>query len=116
MKAKSITGSSPGDIQAALEDSKKDGFAPTLAIVFISIKQDRKAVCKILAEQDIDIIGATSSGEFINNYQSEGEAAILLIELDRKYYSVLWEEIGDTTVEEASGQLALKALEKFDNP
>jgi hypothetical protein len=123
MKAKSIKGSSPEEIQAALKHSMQDsrlpdgqGFAPTLAIVFISIKHDRKAVCKILAEQDIDIVGATSSGEFINGHQSEGEAAILLIQLDRKYYSILWEEIGDRTVEEASGQLALRALEKFENP
>ncbi len=27
-----------------------DGFKPTLAIVFISIKQDRKAVCEIIAQ------------------------------------------------------------------
>lgn len=115
MKAKSISGTTE-EIQFTLEQSLADGFKPTLAVVFISIRQDRKAVCKMLAERDIDIVGATSSGEFINGHQSEGESAILLIELSRDYYSILWEELGERTIEEASGQLALRALEKFSNP
>ena len=45
MKAKSIRGGSAEEIDSALQQSMADGFRPTLAIVFISIKQDRKAVC-----------------------------------------------------------------------
>ena len=48
MKAKSIKGKSPGEIEAALQESMAEGFKPTLAIVFLSIKQDRNAICKIL--------------------------------------------------------------------
>ena len=48
MKAKSIKGNSNEEIKSALAESMADGFKPTLAIVFISIKQDRKAVCEIL--------------------------------------------------------------------
>jgi hypothetical protein len=65
MKAKSIRGSSAEEIDSALQQSMADGFRPTLAIAFISIKQDRKAVCEILHKEGVDIIGATSSGEFI---------------------------------------------------
>jgi len=65
MKAKSIKGNSPEEIKSALQQSMADGFAPTLAFVFVSIKQNRKAVCEILNDKGIDIIGATSSGEFI---------------------------------------------------
>ena len=36
------------EIKSALEIALADGFKPTLAIVFISIKQDREAVCEIL--------------------------------------------------------------------
>ena len=46
MKAKSINGKTPGEIKDALEKSMSDGFVPTVAIVFISIKQDRKATVK----------------------------------------------------------------------
>ncbi len=62
MKAKSIKGKSTEEIKTALEQSMSDGFKPTLAIVFISIKQNRKAVCEILHQGGIDILGATSSG------------------------------------------------------
>ena len=50
MKAKSIQGKSPEEIQVALQQNMADGFKPTLAIVFISVKQDRKAICKLLDE------------------------------------------------------------------
>ena len=60
MKAKSIKGNSPEVIKSALQECMTDGFKPTIAIVFISIKQDRKAVCEILQKEGIDVLGATS--------------------------------------------------------
>jgi len=59
MNAKSIKGSSRQEIQSALQQSMVDGFRQTLAIVFISVKQDRKSICEILRNEGIDIVGAT---------------------------------------------------------
>ena len=59
MKAKSIKGNSAEEIKTALDKALSDGYKPTLAIVFISFKQDREVVCDILHNKDIDIIGAT---------------------------------------------------------
>ena len=92
MKAKSIKGKSPEEIQSALQQSMADGFQPTLAIVFISIKQDRKAICEILNREGIDIIGATSCGEFIDGYQDVGSAVILLLDLRSDAYTILFED------------------------
>ena len=66
MKAKSISGKSTEEIKVALEVSMATGYQPTVAIVFISIKQDRKAVAELLHQKGIDILGATSCGEFKN--------------------------------------------------
>jgi len=44
MKAKSIKGKSPEEIQSAIQQSMADGFKPTLAIVFLSIKQGRRSL------------------------------------------------------------------------
>ena len=44
-----------------------DGFKPKLAIVFISIKQDRKTVSEILHNEGIDIMGATSAENSVMN-------------------------------------------------
>jgi hypothetical protein len=116
MKAKSIKGISPEEIQSALDQSMADGFNPTLAIMFISIKQDRKAICEILHKKGIDIIGATSSGEFINEYQDEGSAVILLLNLNRDRYTIIFEDIGDSNIGDVAEQMAQAALQKFKKP
>jgi len=116
VKAKSIHGNSPEGIKAALEQSMSDGFRPTLAIVFISVQQDRKAVSEILAQYEIDVFGATSCGEFINGHQSKGEIAILLMDLAREAYSILFKEVGEQSIQEVANQVANSALALFDNP
>jgi hypothetical protein len=116
MKAKSIKGSSAEEIQSALQQSMADGFKPTLAIVFISIKQDRIAVCEILNNEGIDILGATSSGEFINGHQSEGETVIMLLDLKKTEYCILFEDIGERNINDAATQIAHNALKKFKKP
>ena len=63
MKAKSIKGNSAEEIKTALEQGMIDDFKPTLAIVFLSVKQDRDAICKILDDAGIAIFGATGNGE-----------------------------------------------------
>ncbi|MDZ4709667.1 MAG: FIST N-terminal domain-containing protein [Saprospiraceae bacterium] len=116
MKAKSIKGKTPEEIQSALQQSMADGYKPTLAIVFTSIKQDRKAVCEVLQQTGIDIFGATSSGEFIDGYQSEGATVILLMDVNKNNYTILLEDIGDRSLDEAATKMTKDALEKFSNP
>ena len=116
MKAKSIKGNSSEDIKTALVSSMDDGFKPTLAIVFISIKQDRKALCEILSNKNIDIIGATSSGEFINGHESEGEIVIMLLDINRNNYSILFEDIADRSLEDATSNMVNDAFKKYENP
>lgn len=116
MKAKSIKGGSIGEVDSVLEQSITDDFKPTLAIVFISIKQDRGALCKLLTEKGIDIIGATSCNEFIDGYQSDGGIAILLFDINKNNYSILFEDIGERSLSEATAHLANSALQKFSRP
>jgi hypothetical protein len=116
MKAKSIKGQTAEEIELALENSMADEFKPTLAIVFISINLDRKSICEMLHQRNIDFLGATSSGEFINGYQGESSAVILLMELNREYYTILFEDIGDKDLADAAEQLARDALNKFRKP
>ncbi|MFN2440912.1 MAG: FIST N-terminal domain-containing protein, partial [Chitinophagaceae bacterium] len=116
MKAKSIKGNSPEEIKGALEQSMDDGFKPTLAFVFISIKQDRKAICEILHNEGIDIVGATSCGEFIDGYQDEGSIVILLLNLHRDAYTILFEAVGDRNLADVATHLAQNALKKFKHP
>lgn len=116
MRAKSIKGNSTEEIQSALKQSMADGFRPTIAIMFISIRQNRKSICEILHNEGIDILGATSCGEFINGYQDVGSVVILLLDLSRDAYTILFSAIGDKNVQEAAAELARTALEKFRKP
>ena len=116
MKAKSIKGSSPEELRSALKQSMADGYKPTLGIIFISVKQDRKVVAEILQREGIDILGATSSGEFINGYQGEGSIVILLLDLHRDAYRILFEDAENRSSVEAARMLAEKALQAFKRP
>jgi len=116
MKSKSIKGKSAAAIQQELQNSIADGFTPTVAIVFMSVKQDRKAICQIMDAKNIAVFGATSCGEFINGYETEGEIAILLLELAKEHYSILFENMKDGDMDNAVSKLANNALKQFSNP
>src|SRR5665647_1300136 len=123
MKAKSIKGNSPQEIKTALEQSMSDGlpagqagFKPTLALVFLSVKQDREAVCKILDDAFIAIYGATTNGEFTGEGISTGEIAILLLDINPSYFTILFEEFPEKNYRETTKTIAKKALEKFAHP
>ena len=116
MKAKSIKGKSVEEIRSALDQSTMDGFRPALAIVFMSIKQDKDTICQILHWKGIDIIGATSGGEFIDGYQDEGSIVILLLNLSPESYTILFEDIGERDLSAVAGEIAETALKKFHKP
>jgi len=116
MKAKSIKGKSPEEIKTALELSMADGFKPTLAIVFISINQNREAVSDVLDSAGISIYGATTNGEFISEDVGNDSIAILLLVINRDYFTVLFEEFPDKNYRETTQKLAGMALEKFTTP
>jgi hypothetical protein len=116
MKSKSIKGNSTEEIKNELVQSMAEGFRPNLAIVFISIKQDRKAVCNILHNEGIDVFGATSSGEFINGHESKGEIVIMLLDINRNDYCILFEDIGERSLENATSHMVEDAFKKYEKP
>jgi hypothetical protein len=116
MKAKSIKGKSPDDIQSALKESMIDSFNPTLAIVFLSISQDRQAVSKILDEIGIKIFGVTTNGEFIDENPEKQSVAILLLDINPTYFTVLFSEYPEKNYREIASGLAEKAKQLFPHP
>jgi hypothetical protein len=116
MKAKSIKAKSTEEFDSAFEKSLTDGYKPTVAIIFISIKQDRKAIVELLQQHRIDIFGATSCGEFIDGHESKGEIVVLLLDVPKEYYFILYEEIRERNIGEAVAKLAGDALRIFKSP
>jgi len=116
MKAKSIKGTSTEEIQSALKQSMADGFQPTLAIVFISISQDRNAVCKILDDAGIQIFGATTNGEFIDENPEKLSVSILLLDINPAYFTVLFSEYPEKNYREVAKDIAEKTKQLFQHP
>ncbi len=116
MKAKTIYGNSPQEFRSALQESMKDGYQPALAIVFISVKQDRESVLELFQKEGIEVIGATSSGEFIDGHQSSGGIVGMLLDLDNANYRILIREIGGNSLEETAKNLLEEAYASFSDP
>jgi len=116
MKAKSIKGDSPEEIKTALELSIADGFTPTLAIVFLSIKQDRVAISDLLDKHGISIFGATTNGEFIDEEIGKDSIAILLLDMKQEHFHILFAEYSDKNYREMAQKLAAISLEQFKHP
>lgn len=116
MKAKSIKGNSPEEVKAALYQSMSDGFKPTLAIAFISVSQDRKAICKLLDEKGIAVFGATTNGEFIDENHSKQSAAILLLNMNSDHFRVLFAEYPEKNYREVAADIAKSTKLLFANP
>jgi hypothetical protein len=122
MQAKSIKGATPEEIKSALEQCMADaslpggqGFKPTLAIVFLSIKLNREAVSAIFTEHDIAIFGVTTNGEFIDAETEKGSAAILLLDINRDYFQIFLEEYPAKNYREVARGVARQAEKEFSN-
>jgi hypothetical protein len=116
MKAKSIKGTTPEEIKSALQQSMVDGFRPTLAIAFVSIKQDRNAICKLLDDAGIAVFGTTTNGEFIDEVTEKGSVAILLLDINKNYFQIYFEEYPERNYREITNTIARRATEKFSTP
>lgn len=116
MKTKTIKGKSLEEIQSSLVDSMSDGFKPTLAIVFLSVKQDRDSICEILDKNDIKIFGATTAGEFIDDEIEKGSIVIMLLEINTDYFRISFNAGENKSAFEISKQLGKEAKDAFPNP
>lgn len=116
MKAKSIKGKSPEEIKTALVESMADGFKPTLAIVFLSVKQDREAISKLLDSHGITIFGATTSGEFIDEVTEKGTVVMLLLDIKIDHFQIYLDDFPEKNFREIASGIAKKAKEKFPKP
>ncbi len=116
MNARSIKGSSSEEVKTALHQNMAGGFKPTLAIVFLSVKQDRDAISRILDDAGISIYGATTNGEFTGEGITKEAVAILLLEINPGYFSIFFSEYPEKNYRETAQNTAKKALEKFLHP
>ncbi|PWN05779.1 FIST signal transduction protein [Rhodohalobacter mucosus] len=113
MIAKSIKGKSPDEIQVSLEKSMSDGFSPTLAIVFLSVSQDRQAVSKLLDQKGVAVFGSTTNGEFTDETPESKSIAILLLDMKPEQFRIYHCEFESDNYRKSAGKLAREAKNEF---
>jgi hypothetical protein len=116
MKAKSIEGNSTEEARNALQQSMADGYTPTLAIVFLSNKQDHRAICTLLDDAGIAIFGATTAGAFTGHGIVKTPITILLLDMDLKHFNIVLKEHKDCSPFQSAGGIAEIGLDRFSNP
>jgi hypothetical protein len=113
MKAKSIKATSSEKINAALTESMADGFKPSLAFVFLSVKQDIPSIVHLLSEKNIQIFGATTGGEISDSYISHEGISVLLLDMDPAHFRILYNDYSGSDVEEVARAMTSQALTIF---
>ncbi len=116
MIAKSIQGTSTNEIESALQQSMADGYKPTLAIVFLSVKQNIDGVCTLLDKKGISIFGATTSGEFISSEISEGGIVIMLLDINPQHFKLVFFETKQSSANETAKQMGEEGKNVFAHP
>jgi hypothetical protein len=123
MLAKTISGKSAGEIQSALRESMSDallpgqqGFKPTLALVFISVKQNIPSIVKLLDEQGIQVFGVTTGGEIAGADISHEGISILLLDMNPANFRILHDEYNGSDVVEVAKVMTEQALTIFAKP
>ena len=116
MNAKTIKGNDTQQIANELKRAMADGFAPTLAVVFLSIRQDRNEICRTLDSHNIAIYGVTTAGEFIDGDVGEESTAILLMDINRKYFYIDFKKTHHNDTRTLANEIGEKALKTYKSP
>jgi len=116
MQAKSIKGKSAEEIKTAMGKAISGDFSPTLAIVFISVKQDREVVSGLLEEKGVQVFGVTTAGEFIDGEIENGSIVIMLLDMNPAYFRIEWLETSQDTAFDDAGKIAAIGKQVFSRP
>ncbi|MFZ1369294.1 MAG: FIST N-terminal domain-containing protein, partial [Ferruginibacter sp.] len=92
-----------------------DGYKPTLAIIFLSFKQNHNEICDLFIKEGIAVFGCTTSGEFIDSEISEGGISIMMLDIDTQYFKLVFLETGEQTTLKNAKQIGMAGKNTFTN-
>jgi len=116
MKAKSIKGKTPAEIQKALDEIKSEGFKPTLAIIMISNMDDAEQLRSIFGTIGIAIFGITAPHSFTEQGVTEGHIVVMLLDIKPEYFKIVLNEYEGSSAYEAGYKAGLSGKNAFTNP
>jgi len=116
MKAKSIKGKTAADIISYLDKVIEEGLRPTVAIIFIAVESEREVVSSAFKERGIEIFGASSGGNFIDEEIESDAIVALLLEMNPSNFLVELLTSNDGNKIKIAEQIGKAGSEKFSKP
>ena len=116
MKAKTIKGNSPAEIEAALDESTSNGFKPTLAIITLSNIENAEALQAIFDRSDIAIFGITTAQKFTGQGIESEDIVAMLMDMKPEYFQIELCDYGESSAYEAGHQAGMTGKNIFSNP
>ena len=116
MQAKTIKGNSPADIQAALDESMRDGYKPTLAIIIMTNMENAAAIQSIFDRKGIAIFGITTAQQFTEQGLESDDIVAMLMDMNPEYFSIVLNDYGQSSGYEAGHRAGRTGKNSFANP
>lgn len=116
MTAKSIKGQTPGEIQAALQQTISSGFKPTLAFVFITNTEEIDTVTAMLDAEGISIFGASTAEKFNEEGIEPTGIVALLLDMKPAHFNIVLKNFGSASVYEAANAVGEAGKKHFEHP
>jgi hypothetical protein len=116
MLAKTIGGNSAGVVETALSEIIAGGYKPTLALVFISVKQDIPSIVSLMNDKNIQLFGVTTGGEIEDSHISHEGISILLLDMNTANFRILLDEYEGGNAVEVAKTMTGSALTIFPKP
>lgn len=116
MKAKTINGRTPNEIQKDLDECKSQGFIPTLAIIILTHKKDAEALRSIFGEQGIEIFGITSPQKFSEDGITEEDILVMLLDINPDHFKIVLNEYEGSSAYQAGYNAGISGKTAFANP
>ena len=123
MKAKSIKGKTPSEIQKALNESLSNarlpggqGFKPTLAIIIVSNMEDAEQLRSIFGKQGIAIYGITAPQKFSEQGITEDDIVVMLLDIKPENFKIVLNDYQGSSPYEAGYKTGVAGKNAFTNP
>jgi len=116
MKAKTIKGNSPAEIEAALNESISDGFKPTLAIITLSNIENAETIRSIFDRNGIAIFGITTAQKFTGQGMESDDIVAMLMDMKPENFRILLNDYVESSAYEAGHQAGISGKNLFANP
>lgn len=116
MKAKTITGNSPAEIEAAIDESTRDGFKPTLAIITLTNIEYANVLQTLFDRNGIAIFGITAPQKFTGQGMESDDIVAMLMDMKPEHFSIVLNDYGESSAYEAGHQAGITGKSLFENP